>query len=241
MKKKILLLTKLIGFALFYSLILVASVFLTMSILIKGEELKTPDLKGKSLSEAYQIASENGIYLKKVVGNYGRQFKPLTVINQFPLAGVKIKEKSFIKVFITSELVEVIMPELSTGYSLKECENILRDSDLRKRFISYMESDKVPVDFVISQSVLPGTRVSSGSQIDLLVSRGPTEKAYIMPDLIEKREENVIHFFENKGLKISQRREISYPGLEPGIIIKQHPDSGFKINTKSRISITVSQ
>ncbi len=240
MKKKFLLLTKIVGLALFYTLVLIASVFFTMSALIKGEELKTPDMKGKSLNEAYKVATENGVYLKKYLGNYGKQYKPLTVINQFPAPGVKIKEKSFVQVFVTSDIVEVIMPDLS-GYSLRESERLLRDNNLRKRYISYMDARDVPVDFIISQSLPAGARVPSDTEVDILVSRGRRGKSYIMPDIIGKRMNNVSVYFDEIGLKISETVMVSYPGLEPGIIIKQEPTSGFPINSKARIRIEVSE
>jgi serine/threonine-protein kinase len=240
MKKKFLLLTKIVGLALFYSLVLVASVFFTMSALIKGEELKTPDMRGKSLNEAYKTATESGVYLKKYLGNYGKQYKPLTVINQFPAPGVKIKEKSFIQVFVTSDIVEVIMPDLS-GYSLRESERLLRDNNLRKRYISYMDAHDVPVDFVISQSIPAGSRVPSDTEVDILISRGRRGKSYIMPDIIGKRIDKVSTYFDEIGLKISEIIKVSYPGLEPGVIIKQEPTSGFPINAKARIHIQVSE
>lgn len=240
MKKKFLLLTKIVGLALFYMLVLITSVFFTMSALIKGEELKTPDMRGKNLNEAYKVATENGLYLKKYMGNYGKQYKPLTVINQFPAPGVKIKEKSFIQVFITSDIVEVIMPDLS-GYSLRESERLIRDNNLRKRYISYMDALDVPVDFIISQSVLPGARVPSDTEIDLLVSRGKRGNSYIMPDIIGKRIGQVTAHFDEIGLKISEIVRVSYPGLDPGVIIKQEPTSGFPINEKARIRIEVSE
>jgi len=240
MKKKILLVTKIVGLALFYTLVLIASVFFTMSALIKGEELKTPDMRGKSLNEAYKTATENGVYLKKYLGNYGKQYEPLTVINQFPAPGVKIKEKSFIQVFVTSDVVEVIMPDLS-GYSLRESERLLRDNNLRKRYISYMDAHDVPVDFVISQSIPAGARVPSDTEVDILISRGRRGNSYIMPDIIGRRIDKVATYFDEIGLKISEIIKVSYPGLEPGVIIKQEPTSGFPINAKARIHIQVSE
>jgi serine/threonine-protein kinase len=239
-KKKFLFLSKILGLVLFYSLVLIASIFLTMSALIKGEEIKAPDLNGKSLNEAYKITIEKGIYLKPITGNYGKQFKPLTVINQFPAPGVKIKEKSFIQVFITSELVEVIMPDL-TGYSLRESEKILRENDLRKRYVSYMDAHDVPVDSVIAQSIPANARVPSDSEVDILVSRGRRGKSYIMPDIIGKRVDRVVYYFESKGLKISKITKVLYEGLEPDIVIKQFPSSGFRINSRARIHIEVSE
>jgi serine/threonine-protein kinase len=240
MNRKIVVVSKILGLVAFYSLILVASVFFTMSILIKGEELRAPDLVGKNLNEAYKMAANKGVYLKKVVGNYDQHYKPLTIIDQLPAPGTWVKEKSFVKVFVASELIEVIVPDLS-GHSLKEIESILRESDLKKRFVSYMESAEVPVDFLVCQSYPPGVRVPRGAEIDLLVSKGKEEPSFIMPDLIGMELERVATFFEIKGLKTAKITEVPYPGLRPGIIIKQFPSSGFRINSKNLIDLRVSK
>lgn len=240
MKKKFLLLSKIIGLALFYTLVLVASTFLTMSALIKGEEIKTPDLYQKNLKDAYRVAYENGFYLKPITGNYGKQFKPLTIINQFPAPGVKIKEKSYVQVFVASEVVEVLMPDLA-GYSLRESQKILRDNDLRKRYVSYMGSNTAAVDVVLSQSVPAGARVPAETEVDILVSKGRPDASFIMPDIIGRRIEQVEAYFDSKGLKISENTTMSYPGLEPGVIVFQYPSSGFQINAKARIRVKVSE
>lgn len=239
MKKKALLISRIVGYCLFYLLVLIASVFFTMSVLIKSEEINAPDLRGKSLNEAYQIAAEKGLYLKKETGNYGKQYRSLTVINQFPAPGVQVKEKSFIKVFVPAEVVEVVMPQL-IGYNLKDSETMLRDNNLKKRFISYMEAQDVPVDFVISQSIPAGARVPGESEVDILVSRGGRTPSYIMPDIIGKRVGPVEEYFIARGLKIAEKVRVSYP-VQPGIIVGQNPTSGFQINEKARIRIEVSE
>lgn len=146
MKKILLLLLKIAGFVAFYSVLLAVSVYYTMSALIKGEELVAPNLTGKSLHQVEQIAAENKIYLKKIMGNFARRYKPLTIINQVPVAGTRIKERSYIKIFVTSDVVEVIVPNL-TGYNLAESEKLLQENNLKKRYISYMDANDVPVDF----------------------------------------------------------------------------------------------
>ena len=240
MKKKLFFLLKISGFVLFYFMVLFLSVFLTMRFLIKGEETIAPDLAGKSLNEAYRIAEDNGLYLKKILGNYDRNYKPLTVISQVPAAGIRIKEKSFVKIYVSSDLVEVIVPDLA-GYNLAECEKILQENDLRKRYISYMDAQDVPVDFVISQSYPAGAKVPAGSDIDILVSKGQREVSYIMPNVIAAYAPKVLAYFENRGLKISNITKTSYPGVESDKIIKQYPLSGYRINSRARITIEVSE
>ncbi|MCU0285586.1 MAG: PASTA domain-containing protein [Acidobacteria bacterium] len=239
MKKKALLVSKIVGYFLFYLTVFVASIFITMSVLIKSEEIKAPDLRGKTLNEAYKIAAENGLYIKKETGNYGKQYKLLTVINQFPAPGVQVKEKSFIKVFIPEEVEEIVMPQL-VGSSLKDSETILKDNNLKKRFVSYMEVQDVPVDVVISQSITAGAKVPGSSEVDILVSRGGRTPSYIMPDIIGKRVGPVENYFNARGLRIAEKVRVSYP-VQPGIIVGQTPSSGFQINEKARIRIEVSE
>jgi len=240
LKKKFFFLLKVVGLVFLYLTVFVTSVFITMSTLIKGEELTAPDLTGINWAEAEIIAAKNNIYLNKTVGNYGRNYQPLTVINQVPVAGTRIKERSVIKLFVTSEVVEVDVPDL-TGYNLAKSEALLREKGLKKRYVSYMDAEDVPVDFVISQSLPPGVKIPSGSEIDILVSRGNREVSYIMPDVIGEKEDNVVNYFVERGLKKPEIARVPYPGLEPGKVIKQYPLSGYRINNKARINIEVSQ
>lgn len=237
-KKKLLKLAKIFGIISLYFIILIISVFFTMKSLIKGKETEAPNLMGISLEQAQKIAEKHKVYLKRIDGNYDRHYDPLTVINQAPDPGVRIKEKSYITVFVTSDVVDVMVPDL-VGYDLNECEKLLSENNLRKRYVSYMDAEDVPVDFVIAQSYPPGARVPTGTEIDILLSRGTKEKSYIMPDVIGKYASDVKIYFEMRSLKVLEN-QVYYPGLEPGLVVKQYPLSGYPINVKARISIGVS-
>ena len=237
-KKKLIKLAKILGIISLYTIVLIISVFFTMKSLIKGEETQAPNLMGKSLEQAQKIAEEQKLYLKRIDGNYDRHYDPLTVINQAPDPGVRIKERSYITVFVTSDVVDVIVPDL-VGYDLNDCEKLLSENNLRKRFVSYMDAEDVPVDFVIAQSYPPGSRVPTGTEIDVLLSRGTKEKSYIMPDVIGKYAVDVKIYFQRRNLKVLENN-VFYPGLEPGLVVKQYPLSGYPITVKARISIGVS-
>lgn len=237
-KKKLIKLAKIFGVISLYTIVLIISVFFTMKSLIKGEEIEAPNLMGKNLEQAKKIAEKQNLYLKRIDGNYDRNYDPLTVINQAPDPGVRIKERSYITVFVTSDVVDVIVPEL-VGYDLNDCEKLLSENNLRKRYVSYMDAEDVPVDFVIAQSLPPGSRVPTGTEIDILLSRGTKEKSYIMPDVIGKYATDVKIYFQMRNLKVLENK-VYYPGLESGLVVKQYPLSGYPINAKARISIGVS-
>jgi len=62
-----------------------------------------------------------------------------------------------------------------------------------------------------------------------------------MPDIIGKNAERILAYFEIIGLNIEKITKVPYPGLESNIIIWQNPSQGFKISSKNRISIQVSE
>ena len=238
LKKKLFKLAKVVGIIFIYIMVLIFSVFFTMKTLIKGKEMAAPDFIGKSVAEARDMAVKNKVYLKKIEGNYDLHYKPLTVISQMPDPGVLIKESSVITIFVTSDVIEVLVPDLC-GYDLSGCEKLLDENNLRKRYVSYMDAEDVPVDFVIAQSYPPGARVPNGTEIDILLSRGTKEKSYIMPDVIERYAADVKIYFQSRGMKVIEN-QVNYPDLESGLVVKQYPNSGYPINAKARISIGVS-
>jgi len=237
-KKKLLKLSKILGIISLYIVVFIFAVFFTMKTLLKGKEMAAPNFLGKSLAEAQTLAAHSKVYLKKIEGKYDLHYKPLTIISQVPDPGVLIKEKSVITIFVTSDVVEVIVPDLC-GYDLNGCEKLLSENNLRKRYVSYMDAEDVPVDFVIAQSYPPGARVPGGTEIDILLSRSAKDKSYIMPDVIGQYATDVNIYFKSRGLKVLEN-QVNYPGLESGLVVKQYPKSGYPINAKARISIGVS-
>jgi beta-lactam-binding protein with PASTA domain len=240
MNKALVRTIRILGVTAVYSLLFAASVFLTMSLLIKGDELATPDLIGKTIKSAYATAAQQGIYLKKTVGDFGSGYQPGTVVNQIPAPGTRVKEKSLVQIFVPSDLALVVVPNL-IDQSLRDGENVLKKSKLKKGHVSYIGVKDVLLDQVVAQSVSAGSRVSENSLIDILVSRGAESASYMMPDLIGKEASKVLVFFESKGLKLSKIEAVSYFGLKPGIVLKQFPSPGFEISPKNQIGIQVSK
>jgi hypothetical protein len=52
--------------------------------------------------------------------------------------------------------------------------------------------------------------------VALLVSRGQRDLSYVMPDLIGRDARSVLEILERAGLKVTDVRYRSYPGVAPG-------------------------
>ena len=75
----------------------------------------------------------------------------------------------------------------------------------------------------------------------LLVSRGPRDVSYVMPDLIGKDAQQVLAILERAGLKVTDVRYRSYPGIAPGIVLRQTPAAGQRVSSRAALSLDISK
>jgi serine/threonine-protein kinase len=145
-----------------------------------------------------------------------------------------------VKAYYTPMPEKILMPDVQ-GKVLDEAVRVLSENGLKKGGISYMDSETCLVDHVICQGVMPGESINRGESLDLLISRGPRPISYVMPDFIGMTIQRVQAFLLAHGLKVSKIESITYPGLEQGVIVKQYPHSGYRINARNLITFGVSR
>jgi len=51
----------------------------------------------------------------------------------------------------------------------------------------------------------------------------------------------VLDSLRNAGLKVTDVRYRSYPGLPPGTIIRQFPPAGYRVNSHTSVTLEVSR
>jgi beta-lactam-binding protein with PASTA domain len=75
----------------------------------------------------------------------------------------------------------------------------------------------------------------------LLVSRGSGGADYVMPDLIGRQASVVVAALQAAGLKVADLRYRSYPGVAPGIVLRQLPPAGHRVSTRTPLTLDVSK
>jgi beta-lactam-binding protein with PASTA domain len=80
-----------------------------------------------------------------------------------------------------------------------------------------------------------------GDGVSLLVSRGPASADYLMPDLIGRKAEDVLEGMRTVGLKVAEVRYRTYPGVAPGIVLRQTPAAGHRVSTRGSVSLDISK
>ncbi len=218
--------------------ILASAAFLSaitaMRIAIHGREVTMPNLVGKNVSEASQMLQSRGLVLRVADRIYSDQ--PINVVvRQTPTSGLLMKVSQQAHVVLSLGQRQLQIPLLE-GNSLRASRIELLRAGLQVGEVSGVTMT-TPVDTVMIQNPKPGAGAAT-PRVDVLVSQGPRETAYVMPHLTGLNEIEAQH-----RLDVAQmRRKVNYvtaPQWPHGAGIDQSPMSGTRIPASSTVELTV--
>jgi beta-lactam-binding protein with PASTA domain len=90
----------------------------------------------------------------------------------------------------------------------------------------------------VAQNPAPG---AAADTVSLLVNRGERGATYVMPDLIGVNAQQAAEVLRGRGFRVALVAEQPYPGVPPGIVLRQSPLGGFQIAPGDAISLEVSR
>ena len=223
----------------FLAFILTSAAFLSaitaMRIAIHGSEVTMPNLVGKNVSEASQMLQSRGLVLRVADRIYSEQSINV-VIRQTPTAGLLMKVSQQAHVVLSLGQRQLQIPLLE-GNSLRASRIELLRAGLQVGEVSGVTMTEQPVDTVVIQNPKPGAGAAT-PRVDVLVSQGPREIAFVMPHLVGLNEIEAQH-----RLDVAQmRRKVNYvtaPQWPHAAVIDQTPMGGTRIPASSMIELTV--
>ena len=104
--------------------------------------------------------------------------------------------------------------------------------------LSEIRSNQYQIDAVVAQAKAPD---GNAQRISLLVNRGERGMTFVMPNLIGVNSAAAADVLRSRGFRIAVVADHPYPGIPPGIILRQSPEAGFQIAPGESISVEVSQ
>lgn len=213
--------------------------FIVMKLYLAGGEVEVPDLTGKEVKEAERLLAMKGLSLKQVDGKNDPSIPKNHILSQDPGPNSRIKQNRTVRVVLSLGPEEVTVPTL-VGKPLRNAQILLRQNGLLMGRTVYIHSDQVPMDSVIAQNPPGESKYSKKGKVDLLLSRGPFEKSYIMPDLIGKKLDLAKKVLEEIGLVVGRVEREVYDGVELDVIINQNPKPGTIIKKENLVNLVVS-
>jgi eukaryotic-like serine/threonine-protein kinase len=219
--------------------ILASAAFLSaitaMRIAIHGREVTMPNLVGKNIGEANGMLRSRGLVLRVADRVYSDQ--PINVVvRQTPPAGLlmKVSQQAHVVLSLGQRQLEIPLLE---GNSLRVSRIELLRTGLQVGEVSSVPMPNVTADTVVIQNPRPGAGAAT-PRVDLLVSQGAREPAYVMPHLVGMNEVDAQHRLDVAGL----RRKVNYvtaPQWPHGMVVDQTPLSGTRVSAAATIELTV--
>jgi serine/threonine-protein kinase len=201
-----------------------------------GSEVLVPDLRGLHVEKGRTICASRNLVMVTGAKVYDPAMPVNHIHSQNPPPGRKVKRGR--KVYITCSLgmEEITLPELrslSTRQALISLERL----GLYANRIIQIYSDNVSKDRVIGSEPAATSPVFRGYPITLLVSRGTFPEVYIMPDLVGKPVDRVKSELTEQNLTVNRFRAIREGESAPGIVQRQYPLKGSRIERDDAVEI----
>jgi len=230
--------------AAFLSLLFLVLFFLSAiifsQVLLKSEVVTVPDLAGKTVSQARADLSKKDLSLALKGTESSDRVEKGLICRQEPAAGSRIRNTTVIQVLTSSGSGVVTVPDLAEK-PLEEALTLLQAAGLTRGKLTQVHTPRLPAGRVLAQKPEPATVVDRGYPVGILLSQGDLDDRYIMPDFIGRRAESVIGRLNAWGFKVADIRYVYYPGASAGLIVKQDPLNGFRVQKRNRISFEVSR
>src|SRR5215510_4832174 len=230
-----------LGRMVFLIFILASAAFLSaitvMRIAIHGREVSMPNLVGKNVGDASSDLRSRGLILRVADRVYTEQ--PInTVVRQTPPPGMLMKVSQQAHVVLSLGQRQLEIPALE-GNSLRVSRIELLRGGLQVGEVSSLTLPDVPADTVVLQSPKPGAGAAT-PRVDVLVSKGAREEAYVMPHLIGLNVADAVRRLETVNIK-RKLNSLSAPQWPHGSVVDQTPAAGSRIALSFTAELTVAE
>jgi len=170
-----------------------------------GESLTVPDFKGYSVSEVEKICKEKNLRYIIIDSMYVPDAVYFTVVDQNPKPNSKVKRKRKIYITLSSDTPpKVKMPDL-IDVTLRQAISILQSTGLKVGDLEYVPDIAQNVVLKVKKDgreVRPGTFISKGSKIDLVLGDGLSSEKVSVINLVGLTYDEAVFALSGIGLNI---------------------------------------
>lgn len=225
--------------------------YLIISLLLKiitrhNQELSVPDMTGMNLAEASAVAAEADLRLEVTDSVYIRGMERGAIARQNPEPGGKVKKNRRILLVINSIIPrQSTMPSL-TGFSLRQARTELASNGLnigKLIYVNDMATDNVLAQQYMGEDIEPGTRLNSGTAIDLVLGLNPADSATFIPYIIGYRYQMATELLHDNSLNIYRcefdTTVTDYADSLEAYVYGQYPPASDSISVRRGTSVTL--
>ena len=168
------------------------------------------------------------------------QYPRGVVMNQEPQSGMHVRAGRQVSLVISDGVQTILMPDVRYQ-SLRDARLDLSHSRLELARTTYMRSDDIPPDHVISQNPQPAVSVTEGTPVSLLVSKGGATSIKV-PNFTSMTIDDARGLAADLHIKLGQIvwTPLGAQGPPHGVVVHQKPEGGATIGPYDVVSLDVS-
>lgn len=215
------------------------SALTTMRVAIQGREVASPNLGGLSLLQAEKRVASRGLHLTVEDRIYSSLPKD-AVVRQSPPGGSQLKKNEWVHVVVSLGAQRASIPQLDDR-SLHAAQIELLSEGLQTGEISSVHLAGSAPDIVLEQNPPAGSTNATSPHVDMLLSMGAPEVAYVMPALDGLSEAEAEQRMSAAGLRVDKVTALPLTGKPAGTVTSQLPLRGSRVEPGATVELQVAQ
>jgi beta-lactam-binding protein with PASTA domain len=224
----------------FLAAVAVISAITTIRLTINGNQETLPSLVGVNLSAAQTVADGMGLEVKVDDKLFSSKYAANQIISQLPLADTKVKAGQHIHVLVSLGAPRIDVPDLA-GSSVRVAQILAVQKGLTVGDVAEAHWPGSQPNRIVAQDPPASSTEIHSPAINFLVSMGPAPLAYVCPDFVGKRLDDVRGIIQNGGFTISHVNPVIGSTAASGTIVGQSPAPGSKILAGDSFTFQVAQ
>lgn len=200
-----------------------------------GRYTAVPSIEGLDQKSAISALEAAGLSTE-IRNQYSNTAQESTVLGTDPVAGSQITRDGTVSLLVS--LGRPAVPALVPGGDRDRVEQMLRDHTFTPVEGGEAYSASVPEGGIAALDPAPGTVLSVGSTVSMIVSKGsPPVK---IPDVAGMSEDEARAALDAIGITVRDVKEKYSPDIESGRVIGTNPGIGSTVNAGGTATLTVS-
>ena len=232
---------KLIALTAVFFIVTGVTTYFTVSFFIKNEDPVTvPDLRGKEIVHVLETLTRLGLNARVRGSEYSAEIAKNRIIFQDPAPGEIVKKGRNVRITVSKGSKILSMPNLK-GLPLQQARFIIAENGLTSGVVSKTYHEKFAPDHVIAQYPASGKTIDREVTPDILISRGPRPREFVMPDLRGLYLDEAVLLAEKNHLVVDVIKTVYQQDRPANTVLAQEPLSGSHYTENQSLHLEVNR
>ena len=215
------------------------AIWVVLWVSLRSSAVRVPDVAGLEISKASAILQDVGLVARIQEGVFNPRIGVGRVATHRPGAGIELKRGATVLLYPSLGKAVQTVTDLA-GMPLSLARSELENAGLGVGAVCEVQAEAAGV-LVLAHTPGAGAQVAPGSPVALLVNRAPTQRRYVMPELVGVAEEDANRVLHALGFQLAAVQRVPYPGATSGVVLRQAPTAGEPVAEAAVIGLWVSR